>query len=67
MYLGAKAYTIVLLRSLCICNLSLLKGLFYFKATAFYKISVGFLFKLSRDFKGEKVSINKQVNKQFCF
>jgi len=45
-YLGAKAYTAVLFKSLYIYNLLLLKRSFYFKITAFYKISIGFLFKL---------------------
>jgi len=45
-YLGTKAYTAVLLRCLYIYNLLLLKGPFYFKITAFYKISVKSPFKL---------------------
>jgi len=45
-YLSAKAYIAVLPRGLRAYNLLLLKRLFYFKATAFYKISIEFLFKL---------------------
>jgi len=66
-YLGTKTYTVVLLRGLHACNLLLLKGLFYVRATAFHKMSVKFLFKLLQDFKRGKVDINKQVNKQFYF
>jgi len=46
MYLSTKTYTAVLLKNLYIYNFSLLKRLFYFKVTVFYKISIGFLFKL---------------------
>jgi len=46
MYLGARAYMAVLLRGLYTCNLLLLKGPFCFRATAFHKMSIGFLFKL---------------------
>jgi len=45
-YLGARAYTVVLFKGLYTYNLSLLKRLFYFKAMAFYKMSIEFLFKL---------------------
>ena len=45
-YLGTRAYTAVLLRGLYTCNLLLLKGPFYFKVMAFYKVSIEFLFKL---------------------
>jgi len=66
-YLSAGAHIAVLLRGLHACNLLLLKKLFYFRATAFYKMSVEFLFKLLQNFKKRKVDINKQVNKQFYF
>ena len=45
-YLGAGAYTTVLLKGLCACNLSLLKRPSYFRVTAFHKVSVEFLFRL---------------------
>jgi len=45
-HLGIGAYSAVLLRGLYYYNLSLLKGPFCLKATAFYKISIEFLFKL---------------------
>ena len=60
MHLGIKAYLAVLPRGLYYCNLLLLKGPFYLKATAFYKLSIEFLFRSSRDFKEEIVDINKQ-------
>jgi len=59
-YLGVGAYSAVLLRGLYYYNLSLLKGPSYFNVMVFYKISVEFLFKLSRNFKGGKVDINKR-------
>jgi len=62
-YLSARAYIVILLRGLYTYNLSLLKGPFCLRATAFYKVSIEFLFRLSQDFKKEKVDINKQVNK----
>jgi len=45
-YLSARTYTAVLFKGLHACNLLLLKGFFYLKATAFYKISIEFLFGL---------------------
>jgi len=42
-YLGIRAYLTVLFRDLYYYNLLLLKGPFYFKATAFYRVSVEFL------------------------
>ena len=45
-YLGARAYTVVLPRGLRAYNLLLLKGSFYLRATAFYRVSVEFLFRL---------------------
>jgi len=49
----------VLPRGLRAYNFLLLKGLFYFRATAFHKVSIEFLFKLSQDFKIGKVDVNK--------
>jgi len=46
-YLGIRAYLAVLPRGLYYCNLSLLEGPFYLYATAFYKVSVEFLFRSS--------------------
>ena len=51
-YLGVRAYSAVLPRGLYYCNLLLLEGPFYLCATAFYKVSVEFPFRLSQDFKG---------------
>jgi hypothetical protein len=51
-YLGIRAYLAVLPRGLFYYNLSLLEGPSYLSATAFYKVFVEFLFRLSRDFKG---------------
>ena len=62
MYLGAKAYTVVLLKCLHIYNLLLLKELSCLKAIVVYKIFTKFLFKLLQDFKDEIVNINKQFN-----
>ena len=58
-YLGTRAHTAVLPKDLYTYNLSLLKGPSYLKATAFYRVSIGFPFKSSQDFKGGKVNINK--------
>ena len=49
-YLGVRAYLTILPRGLYYRNLSLLKGPSYLNVTAFYKVSVEFLFRLSRDF-----------------
>jgi hypothetical protein len=51
-YLGVRAYSAVLPRGLYCRNLLLLEGPFYLYATAFYKVSVEFPFRLLRDFKG---------------
>ena len=51
-HLGVGAYSAVLPRGLYCCNLLLLKGPSYLSATAFYKVPIEFLFRLSRDFKG---------------
>ena len=52
-HLGIRAYLAILPRGLYYCNLLLLEGPFYLSATAFYKVFMEFLFRLSRDFKGE--------------
>jgi len=49
----------VLPKGLRIYNLLLLKGPSCLRATAFYKVFIGFLFKLLWDFKRGKVDINK--------
>jgi hypothetical protein len=50
-HLGVRARSAVLPRGLYYRNLSLLEGPSYLYATAFYKVSVEFLFGSSRDFK----------------
>ena len=49
-HLGVRACLAVLPRGLYYCNLLLLEGLSCLSATAFYKVFVEFLFRLSRDF-----------------
>jgi len=49
-HLGIRACLAVLPKGLYCCNLLLLKGPSYLNATAFYKVSVEFPFRLSRDF-----------------
>ena len=49
-YLGIRAYLAILPRGLYYYNLLLLEGPFYLYATAFYKVSVEFPFRLLRDF-----------------
>ena len=49
-HLGVRAYSAVLPRGLYYCNLSLSEGPSCLYATAFYKVSVEFPFRLSRDF-----------------
>jgi hypothetical protein len=51
-HLGVRARSAVLPRGLYYRNLSLLEGPFCLYATAFYKVFVEFLFRLSRGFKG---------------
>jgi len=51
-HLGIRAYLAVLPRGLYYHNLLLLEGPSCLYATAFYKVSVEFPFRLSRDFKG---------------
>jgi hypothetical protein len=46
-YLGTKAYTVILLRALHACNLLLLKVPSCLIVVAIYRVSVEFLFKLS--------------------
>ena len=48
-HLGAGAYLVILFRHLYIRNLLLLEGPSCLIATAFYKVSIGFLFRLSRN------------------
>ena len=45
-YLGIRAYSAVLSRGLYYYNLLLLEGPFYLYATAFYKVSIKFPFRL---------------------
>ena len=52
MHLGIRAYLAILPKGLYYRNLLLLEGPFYLSATAFYKVFMEFLFRLSRDFKG---------------
>ena len=52
-YQGAKAYSVVLFRRLYIRNLLLLKGHSCLIMTAFYKVFIGFLFRLSRNLREE--------------
>jgi len=49
-HLGIRARSAVLPKGLYYCNLSLLEGPSCLYATAFYKVSVEFLFRLLRDF-----------------
>ena len=51
MHLGARAYAAVLLRVLRGRDFSLSEGPFYFNATAFYRVAVGFSFRSSQGFK----------------
>ena len=53
MHLGIRAYLAILPKGLYYCNLLLLEGPSCLSATAFYKVFIEFLFRLSRDFKGE--------------
>ena len=43
-YLGTRAYTVVLLRALCVCNLLLLKLPSCFIAAAIYRVFIKFPF-----------------------
>ena len=51
-YLDIKAYLAVLPKGLYCRNLSVLEGPSCLCATAFYRVSVEFPFRSSRDFKG---------------
>ena len=51
-HLVIRARLAVLPRGLFYYNLLLLGRPFYLSATAFYKVFIEFLFRLSRDFKG---------------
>jgi len=51
-HLGIRAHSAVLPRGLYYCNLSLSEGPSCLYITAFYKVSVEFPFRSSRDFKG---------------
>ena len=50
-HLGARARSVVLFRHLYVHNLLLSEGPSCLIATAFYKVSVRFLFKLSRNLR----------------
>jgi len=58
-HLGIRACSAVLPRGLYYRNLLLSEGPSCFGATAFHKVSVEFPFRLSQDFKGGIVGINK--------
>ena len=58
-YLSTRAYLIVLFRHLYICNLLLLEGPSCLIVTAFYRVSIEFLFGLLQNFKGGIVNVNK--------
>ena len=51
-YLGVKAYIAVLLGALRAHNLLLLKGPSCLRAAAVFRVSIEFLFRLSRYFQG---------------
>jgi len=53
-YLNAGAYTAVLPRGLRAYNLLLLKGPFYLRVMAFYRVFIEFLFKLLQNFKKKR-------------
>jgi hypothetical protein len=63
-YLGTGAYIVILLKVLCACNLLLLKMPSCLVAAAVHRVSIEFPFRSSRNFKGGRVGINNQVNKQ---
>ncbi len=50
-HLNARAYLVVLFRYLYVCNLLLLKGPSCLIITAFYKMSIGFLFRLLQNLR----------------
>jgi len=59
-HLGIRTYSAILPKGLIYRNLSLLEGPFYLSATAFYRVSIEFPFRSSRDFKRGMVDINKR-------
>ena len=63
LHLSAGACMAILLGHLYNCNFFLLEGPSCFKATAVYKVFIGFLYKSSRDFERKMVNVNKFVNK----
>jgi len=66
-HLGVRAYLAILPKGLYCHNLLLLKGPFYLKATAFYRVFIEFLFKLSQSFKKGMVDINKKCKQTIWF
>ena len=50
-HLGTRARLVVLFGHLYICNLLLLEGPSCLIVTAFYEVSIGFLFRLSRNLR----------------
>ena len=52
-YLGAGAYSVVLFGHLYIYNLLLLEGPSCLVTTAFYEVSIGFLFRSSQNLREE--------------
>ena len=52
-HLGTRACLVVLFGHLYICNLLLLEGPSCLVATAFHEVSIGFLFRLSRNLREE--------------
>ena len=63
LHLGAGAHTTILFKSLYSRNFLLLEGPSCFGATAVHKVFIGFPYRLSQNFKGGMVNINKLVNK----
>jgi hypothetical protein len=57
-YLNTRAYIVVLFKALYARNLLLLRVPFYLIVVTVYEVSIEFLFKLSRNFKGERVGVN---------
>jgi hypothetical protein len=57
-YLGARACIVVLLRTLHARNLLLSRVPSCLIAAAVYRVSIEFLFRLSRNFKGGRMGVN---------
>ena len=57
-YLGTRAYTVVLLKALRARNFLLLRLSSCFIAAAVHRVFIEFLFRSSRNFKGGRVDIN---------